>query len=517
MTDVGLEKAQPVVMKSRLDKMSVWRAALVYKRVWGICMAAAFSASLDGYQINLNGSIISNTGFIHKMFGDVKASPSQYVSAWGGLQSAGQCVGQILLQFATDRFGRKVAMYITWLMLVISIAIESITIHWWQWLIAKFFSGLGVGMMQATIPMYISEHSPTQLRGFFINSYTFWFVVGQLLAPVALREMNARDPTNFRVPIYTQWAMIGILIVIYIFMPESPWWLVSKGKLDQAEKILHSSNGHIEGYVVREEVAIMVATVEEEKRITELNRTQSIFAILWGTDGWRLLIACWPKVMQQFVGLTVFNTYATYFFQLAGNKNPFTVTVILACVQLMSVILVATTTDSFGRRPLTVYGYAITTVSVLCLGIVGCFDYTSASLGSLLIFFACLATFSTSGASAIGYAYLAEIPTQRLRARTSGWGLAISNLFGILFSFTVPLMLNGSAHWNVKTGFFFAATGTIVTVIGWFILPEVARRTPAEIDEMFEKKVSPRKFGKYVTDVQMALDERERVAAHSSS
>lgn len=136
----------------------------------------------------------------------------------------------------------------------------------------------------------------------------------------------------------------------------------------------------------------------------------------------------------------------------------------------------ATLTDRFGRRPLTVYPYAVTVVSVLCLGIIGCFDYTTNALSSLLvflfllrlhystesrltrgswqIFFACLATFSTTGASAIGYAYAAEIPQQRLRAQTAGWSLALSNLVAIMFSFCTPLMINGSnSRWGVKTGF----------------------------------------------------------------
>jgi hypothetical protein len=56
------------------------------------------------------------------------------------------------------------------------------------------------------------------------------------------------------------------------------------------------------------------------------------------------------------------------------------------------------------------------------------------------------------------------------------------------FSFTVPLMLKGAGNggpvWGVKTGFFFAGTGIVVCVIGWFIIPEVAQRTPAEINEL---------------------------------
>jgi hypothetical protein len=74
---------------------------------------------------------------------------------------------------------------------------------------------------------------------------------------------------------------------------------------------------------------------------------------------------------------------------------------------------------------------------------------------ALQIFFACLATLSTTGASAIGYAYAAEVPQQRLRAKTAGWALAFSNAVAIMFSFSTPLMINGTAKWGVKTAFLY--------------------------------------------------------------
>lgn len=63
-----------------------------------------------------------------------------------------------------------------------------------------------------------------------------------------------------------------------------------------------------------------------------------------------------------------------------------------------------------------------------------------------------MATFTTTGASAIGYAYAAEVPQHRLRAQTAAWALALSNLVAIMFNFTTPLMIN-EAGWDVKTGF----------------------------------------------------------------
>ncbi|CAG8897290.1 unnamed protein product [Penicillium nalgiovense] len=347
--------------------------------------------------------------------------------------------------------------------------------------------GMGVGMLQSTLPLYLSEIAPTQLRGFYINAYSFWFVLGQIFASVALQKLSAQDPYEFRVPIYTQWAMVGVILLIFAFIPESPWWLVSKGKIDKAVKILTRCNGNVEGYSVNEQIAVMTATIAEERLVAERNSEEGTWAVFQGRNRLRFFIAAWPKIAQQLVGLSVFNTYATYFFQYAGSDDPFMVTVILSCVQLISMMMTAVTTDKFGRRPLTIYPYAVTTVSLLCLGIIGCFDYTKPSTSSLLIFFACLATLSTTGASAIGYAYAAEIPQQRLRAKTAGWALASSNLIATMFSFCTPLMINNApvSHWGVKTGFFFAGTGTFAVVIAWFILPEVTRRTPAEIDEMY--------------------------------
>lgn len=53
-----------------------------------------------------------------------------------------------------------------------SIFAETFSTSWAHWLVAKLLSGMGVGMLQATLPFYISEIAPTQLRGFLINAYT---------------------------------------------------------------------------------------------------------------------------------------------------------------------------------------------------------------------------------------------------------------------------------------------------------------------------------------------------------
>lgn len=97
----GVGNGTQAVMRTKEDDMSVWQAVKAYKKVTALAMAAAFCASLDGYQISLNGGIVSNAGFV-KQFATVAAAKgskildSKYVSAWGGIQSAGQFVGQVV-------------------------------------------------------------------------------------------------------------------------------------------------------------------------------------------------------------------------------------------------------------------------------------------------------------------------------------------------------------------------------------------------------------------------------------
>lgn len=132
--------------------------------------------------------------------------------------------------------------------------------------------------------------------------------------------------------IYTQFAMIGLMAGIFLILPESPWWLVRKNKIEKAKKVLTWNYKGVPGFDADHEISIIAATIEQQKRWELESKAQGPFAILTGLNLKRFLIGCYPKVLQQFAGLALFTSYATYFFQLAGNKDPFNVTLILTCV-----------------------------------------------------------------------------------------------------------------------------------------------------------------------------------------
>ncbi|EEU46206.1 uncharacterized protein NECHADRAFT_79489 [Fusarium vanettenii 77-13-4] len=505
--DKALAEGDPVQMRSELDNLPILKALRIYWRIALICMMAAFSAALEGYQLALANAIVSNKGFIRQMpNGGTKLNPT-HVAVWGGMLSTGQFVGVGLLQIVIDKIGRRFAMHITWLSLAVSVALESAATNWLYWLFARLIGGAGLGMMQATYPVYISENAPTQIRGFLTTSYMLWYVCSQIFAPLALRQLAFTDPYNFQIPIRTQWGMLGGMLLINLFcLPESPssGWLVQRGMFDKAEKVLAKTHKGVAGYDVKKELSIIIATVEHKRESTAEDKSQ-YQEIFRGIHLWRLFICFWPKAMQQLAGQSVTKNYGTYFFQLAGNDDPFTVTVVLAVCQLLGVLTTTLMSDRFGRRWLTIGLFGAGAISMLAIGILGSFDYQSKQLGNVLVFWGCLSNLGVIGGASISYSYVAEIPTQRLRARTASIALMGSFVLGIAFNYTVPLMLKA---WSVRTGYFFGAAGVISCVVGFFVLPEIACRTPAEIDEMFDDKIAPRKFRKRVTQVQVFLEEK---------
>jgi MFS family permease len=101
----------------------------------------------------------------------------------------------------------------------------------------KAFVGIGVGTLQATVAPYIcrciesrlpqlltvsGEWSPVILRGALIMWYSIWFSIGGFFGPVMLQVISTYAPDNWRTPVLTQWGLLGMMLAIFVFLPESP-------------------------------------------------------------------------------------------------------------------------------------------------------------------------------------------------------------------------------------------------------------------------------------------------------
>lgn len=314
---------------------------------------------------------------------------SPILSGFGSIQSVGQILGMVALPFISSRFGRKWAMYTLWTILTASIFAESFATAWQHWLVGKLFAGIGVGCIQTTTPTYISEVAPTRIRGALLMCYSFWWSTGGFFGIIALQQMNANDPLNYKTPILTQWAMIGLMAIIFLIVPESPAWCVSVGQEDRARKELLKVNRGVADFNVDRSLSALVLMCEHEKQIAQEQKREHWYAIFQGVNGIRTLIASWGLLTQQFIGLTLFGTYGTYFFQQAGLEDPFAITCINASLGIGVSLIVMFTADRFGRRSIACTGATLAWTSCVAVGILGVTPKVRAT-DILFVLFACL-------------------------------------------------------------------------------------------------------------------------------
>jgi len=277
-----------------------------------------------------------------------------------------------------------------------------------------------------------------------------------------------------------------------------------------------------------------VLNYERELQIRQANEqaNASYAEIFRGTNRRRTWIAWLPLQMQGLGGLSFVLSYTTYFFQLAGVANPFLGNVIVKCIQLSAQVVSWYNIERFGRRILLLVGGGGMVIFCLAIAAVGTNPHWQPP-GGLTIALFCLWTACYSSSTApIGYVYLAEIATPRLRAKTAGFCAACTACFGWVqnmeprsdtqnlyqFRYANPDLhsegglvfqdrLVEALRLRSQPGYLFFGFGLLGWIAIFFTVPEVAGRTYEEIDELFERKVKTRQFAKTKTRVQLAKEQ----------
>ncbi|KAH1300421.1 hypothetical protein KXV68_004896 [Aspergillus fumigatus] len=512
--DAAVDAATRGQAMTGYEHLSVMETIKTFKLASLVCVAMAFSAATDGYQIGINASVIANKGFVarfatEKSQNGSPALASSILSAWSSIMSCGQIVGMASVPFLSSRYGRKITMYTYWLILVGSVIAECTTRSWQGWLVAKLLAGIGVGCVQSTVPAYISEVAPTRIRGALLMAYSFWWTLGSFFAQVALQHLSRSDPTDYLTPVYTQWAQLGVMLLIYLLVPETPAWCVSAGKLDTAKKELLKLHRGVKDYDADHQLQVVVLAIEHERAVAIEQRREKWYAIFRGTDGLRTIISLWTNLSQQFIGLTLFGSFGTYFFQQAGIDDPFRVKVITSSIQIGTVLVLVAVVDFVGRRYLACGGTTLSWLSCVAIGIIGVTPRVKAST-YIFVMFACFWNVGLAANGATGWGYIGEISSQRLRPYTAGFGAATTCVVGVLMNVLVPYMTNANEwNWGLKTGWFYAGVGFPFALGMWFLIPETAGRSSAELDELFERGIKPWRFHKTQTATQRLVQENK--------
>ncbi|KAK0110893.1 hypothetical protein ONS96_002479 [Cadophora gregata f. sp. sojae] len=442
---------------------------------------AAIAAGTDGYQIGLNAGILANTGFVQQ-FGTAnnakgkKVLASNVIAAWGSILLVGQVVANVAVPFLSAQFGRKAAMFTCWLILTASVICESFSQAWPHWL-----AGMGLGCIQVTLPAYITETAPTGVRGMVLMTYNLWWTVGTFFAYVAMESLGTQDRHDWLTPVYSQFAHIGLMAAL--------------SRLYRG----------VDDFNLDQQVQVLVLLAEHEAKVAALQKHEKWYAIFRGTDGFRTLLALWKLLSQQFTGLVLFSTFGAYFFQQAGVGDPFQIKYITLSVKIVAAVVVVFLADILGNRMISCSGTTTMWATSLIVGILGLVPRVPA-VNYIFVLVAVIWNIGLTMNGATGWGFIGEISSQRLRHYTSGAAATAISITNIGMNQLVPHMVNASDwNWGLKSGFFYAGVGLPFIVGMWLLIPETSgqdtslKRSAAELDELFERKIRPWRFKKTET------------------
>lgn len=324
--------------------------------------------------------------------------------------------------------------------------------------------------------------------------YSFFNSLGVFLAAsVVYLCKNRTDQWQYLTVILCQLFVPIGYITFYAFLPESPRYLIYKGRYDEAGKVLKMLSNHPER--VPQEVALLRAQVEEQR---ELHAASSLADCFKGSNLRRTIIAMSVQILQQAQGVSFIQNFIVTFMQQLGFPDALRTNVIVTGCSFAVHIITFLTFDKIGRRHSLSWGSIGMAGTMLGTGIATQFgsppNYTSTvanASAALLILWYCIYGFTWGPGC---WVVAAEVGTGQLRERTLFLASMGSFVTSVPINFVNPYVqssLDGSVT------FIYGAFSVLAVVWVWFMVPETKNRSLEELDEMFQADVKTRQFKKY--------------------
>ncbi|KAL6708197.1 hypothetical protein ACN47E_003381 [Coniothyrium glycines] len=480
--------------------MSLRQAIKLYPKSVLYCIVLSMSIIMEGYQIGLVPNLFGQPAFQRK-YGEARQNGShQLDSAWQSALTAAVQVGSILGYWlsgtAIEKFGYKKTMQGALFAITCFLFMNFFAPNIVVLVVGEGLLGIPWGIIQTLTTTYAAEVSPVSLRAYLTSYVNLCWVIGGFISTGVLRGTVSRsDQWAYRIPFAIQWVWpVPIMIGVW-FAPESPWWLISKGRIDDARKALISltterDNDHdIEGVI-----AMIKHTIDQEQ---SLHRGAQYRDCLKGVNFRRTEITCIAGAVPFLAG-TGFTGQAIYFLTVAGLDPDTAYSLGLGQNALSFIGVIASwgLMHRFGRRTLYLWGLTFVSLMLFLIGVLGVIPQQDKgpiwATGGLMMLFMFV---YTSCLGPVAYAIVSETPSSRLRNKTVAIARIFLNLFNFAASWLNPAIINPTA-WNLggKGGFIWFAVSFVSLIWTYFRFPEMKDRTFGELDDLFHRKISAKEF-----------------------
>ncbi len=398
-----------------------------------------------------------------------------------GVVNAAQSIGSVailpVVGFLSDRIGRRWTLLSGIITIIVASAIQAASINYAQFVIARLLVGVGGMLVTQPSPMLISELCFPTHRGKYTSLFWTCYYFGAILAAWSTygtqKHMGNRD-WAWRAPSILQAAYPIVQLAFWVFLPESPRWLVATGKFAQARHILakYHTGGDSKHQLIEFEMAEISRAIELERRAASTK-----WSSLVSTPGnrKRTLIAVCVGAFAQWNGVAVVSYYLTLVLDTVGVTDPDTQTLINGILQIFNFIAAASAAflvDRLGRRTLFLWsGVGMLLSFVIWTACSAVFDIKGTKgAGIVVIVFIFVYFFHYDIAyTPLLFGYVTEVLPYSLRAK--GLTVEMMSIYGslVLLAFVNPIALD---HIGWHYYIVFCVLLVFILATTWFLFPE---------------------------------------------
>lgn len=371
----------------------------------------------------------------------------------------GTILGAMLAAIPGDRYGRRDSLRVMAVFYIVSSLGCAFAWSWGSLIVFRFVGGLGIGGSSVLGPMYIAEIAPAKWRGRLVGFFQFNVVFGILLAYMSnwLIGLAAFGAAEWRWMLGVA-ALPAILFFVMLFgIQRSPRWLVKKGRIEEARRVLELSEE--EDY--EKELADIVASIDAEHG----HASEPLFSWKYRIP---IFLAVTIGMFNQLSGINAILYYLNDIFARAGfgKVSGELQAVAVGATNLLFTMVGMSLIDRLGRRALLLAGSVGTAV---CLAGVAFVFFTGRHGGSLVWLLAgYIASFAVSQGAVI-WVYISEVFPNRVRAQGQSLGSFSHWFMNAVISSLFPLMAASSGAYPFV---FFAAMMVLQFFVVLFLYPE---------------------------------------------
>lgn len=323
--------------------------------VYFICLTGALGGLLFGL----------DQGFIANSLNTIKTAyhlDTHGAESYSAILATGGVIGALLSGLFARMLGRKKSLVFAGLIFTIASVGSAMLPSFFLLNVYRFFLGFGVGIASFVAPLYLSETAPARIRGSMGTLFQFMLTIGIFLISVS-NVYIAKAFVNPSVALPLMFLVVALFSLLMLLgsliLPESPRWLMLKGRKQQAIKVLQNT------FNTQQEVDLEITEIEQ---VLNENKGHAIKGLFKGHFIKILLIGVVLQMFQQLVGINVMIYYAPTIFGFAGMKG-LVAMMLVPTVNMLFTIPAIFLVEKWGRKKLLYVGAVIMLISMLAAGL----------------------------------------------------------------------------------------------------------------------------------------------------